>query len=200
MESALSKEIIEWSREDLHGARMQPMEKTKGKKRKSALVRSSIGAYAVQCEACLKWRLIDTEEEYEEIRSRFIEEPFVCSKKADVSCEDPTDIEYDATRTWAADKPNVPKTPKGFQRDLVLRKDFSKMDAYYITPTGKKVRALSEIAAYLSSNPDCKDLSPSDFNFMVPKIMADTIPAHIERKVSTSGSNKKRKKSEKEDE
>ena len=33
MESALSKEIIEWSREDLHGARMQPMEKTKGKKR-----------------------------------------------------------------------------------------------------------------------------------------------------------------------
>ncbi|KAJ9696318.1 hypothetical protein PVL29_008512 [Vitis rotundifolia] len=176
------------------------MEKTKGKKRKSALVRSSIGAYAVQCEACLKWRLIDTEEEYEEIRCRFIEEPFVCSKKADVSCEDPTDIEYDATRTWAADRPNVPKTPKGFQRDLVLRKDFSKMDAYYITPTGKKVRALSEIAAYLSSNPDCKDLSPSDFNFTVPKIMADTIPAHIERKVSTSGSNKKRKKSGKGDE
>lgn len=167
---------------------------------KSGLGRGSIGAFAVQCEACLKWRLIDTEEEYEQIRSRFIEEPFVCSKKAGVSCEDPTDIDYDDTRTWAADKPNIPKTPESFQRELVLRKDYSKLDAYYITPTGKKMRSLTEIATYLSSDPNCKDISPSDFNFAVPKIMADTIPAHIERKGSTNGSNKKMKTSKKGDE
>ena len=167
---------------------------------KLGLIRKSIGAYAVQCEACLKWRLIDTEEEYEEIRSRFIEEPFFCSKKVDVSCEDPTDIEYDDTRTWAADKPNIPKTPKGFQRELLLRKDYSKMDAYYTTPSGKKMRALTDVATYLRSDPDCKDLSLSEFNFAVPKIMRDTLPAHIERKVSTNGSNKKMKTSNKGDE
>lgn len=80
------------------------------------MVRSSIGAYAVQFGACFKWRLIGTQEEYEEIRSRVTEEPFFCNKKVDVSCEDPTNINYDATRTWVVDKPNIQKTPVGAEQ------------------------------------------------------------------------------------
>ena len=79
---------------------------------------------------------------------------------------------------------------------LVLSKDFSKLDAYYITPTGKKVRAHSEEAP-CKSRP--QSLSISDSNFSVPKVMDDTIPAHIKRKVSAWGSNKKMKTSENKD-
>ncbi|KAK9281084.1 hypothetical protein L1049_003977 [Liquidambar formosana] len=116
-----------------------------------------------------------------------MEEPFFCNNKPNVSCEDPADIEYDATRTWVIDKPNIPKTPEGFKRQLVIRKDFSKMDAYYIAPTGKKMRARSEVSAFLDANPKYKGISVSDFNFHVPKVMTDTVPGNVERKGSTSG-------------
>uniref|UniRef100_A0A5B7BUB7 Putative methyl-CpG-binding domain-containing protein 1-like n=1 Tax=Davidia involucrata TaxID=16924 RepID=A0A5B7BUB7_DAVIN len=155
---------------------------------KSRAGHTSIDVYAVQCGKCFKWRVIPTQEEYEDIRSRFVEDPFFCDTKPDVSCEDPADIEYDATRTWVADKPNLPKTPVGFQRGLVLRRDYSKLDAHYVTPTGKKARASSGIASFLEENPEYKDLSMSDFSFTVPKVMDDTIPENVARKGSASGS------------
>ena len=134
----------------------------------------------------MKWRVIDTQEEFEEIRSKVIEEPFYCNRKANKSCDDPADIEYDSTRTWVIDKPNLPKAPEGFRRSLVLRKDYSKLDAYYITPTGKKLRTRNEIAAYLKEHPEIKGVSVSDFDFSSPKIMQDTIPEYVEQKDSAN--------------
>jgi hypothetical protein len=119
-----------------------------------------------------------------------IEEPFYCNRKPDVSCEDPADIEYDATRTWVIDKPNIPKTPVGFKRKLVLRKDFSKLDSYFTTPTGKTYRTRNEIALFVKENPEYKDMNPSDFDFGSPKVMEDTIPEYV-----SNGSSKKRVKS-----
>ncbi|XP_010545076.1 PREDICTED: methyl-CpG-binding domain-containing protein 4 [Tarenaya hassleriana] len=148
-------------------------------KRKASALGRSIDTYAAQCEKCLKWREIDTQEEYEEIRSRIPEDPFSCEKKKGVSCQDPADLDYDSSRTWVIDKPGLPKTPKGFRRSLVLRKDYSKMDAYYITLTGKKLRTRNEIAAFLEANPEYKDAPLGDFNFTVPKVMEDTVPPGI---------------------
>ncbi|KAM7258727.1 hypothetical protein ACFE04_014468 [Oxalis oulophora] len=153
----------------------------------------SIDTYAAQCEKCFKWRVIDTEEEYEEIRSRNAGNPFACDKKLGVTCKDPGDIEYDATRTWVIDRPGIPKTPGGFKRSLVLRKDFSKMDAYYITPTGKKLKSSREVASFLEANPRFKNVALSDFTFAVPKVAEETIPVGIQKKErgSANGSGKR---------
>lgn len=143
---------------------------------------------------CYKWRVIDTQEEYEEIRSKFTEEHYVCSKKPGISCKDPADIEYDASRTWVIDRPNIPKTPEGFKRSLVLRKDFSKLDAYYISSSGKKMRTLTEVAAFLEANPELKGVSVDDFSFHCPKVMEDTIPEFVEKKILTGSSGSKKMK------
>ncbi|XP_050204135.1 methyl-CpG-binding domain-containing protein 4-like [Mercurialis annua] len=153
----------------------------------------SVDTYAAQCEKCLKWRVITTQEEYEEIRSKIIENPFVCDRKSGVSCEDLADLELNASRTWVIDKPGIPKTPEGFKRSLVLRRDFSKMDAYYITPTGKKLRTRNEIAGFLDANPKYKGVSIDDFNFTSPKVMDETIPEDVKKAnaAAAASSNKK---------
>ncbi|KAL0725249.1 hypothetical protein Bca4012_039848 [Brassica carinata] len=135
-----------------------------------------VDTYAAQCDTCHKWRVIDSQEEYEDIRSRVMEDPFTCDKKKQVSCEDPADLDYDSSRTWVIDKPGIPKTPKGFKRSLVLRKDYSKMDTYYITPAGKKLRSRNEVASFIETNPEFKDAPLGDFTFTVPKVMEDTCP------------------------
>ncbi|AEE80426.1 putative protein [Arabidopsis thaliana] len=135
-----------------------------------------IDTYAAQCDNCHKWRVIDSQEEYEDIRSKMLEDPFNCQKKQGMSCEEPADIDYDSSRTWVIDKPGLPKTPKGFKRSLVLRKDYSKMDTYYFTPTGKKLRSRNEIAAFVEANPEFRNAPLGDFNFTVPKVMEDTVP------------------------
>ncbi|CAN4101203.1 unnamed protein product [Withania somnifera] len=147
----------------------------------------SVSIWAAQCGKCFKWRTISTQEEFEEIRSRFVEQPFNCDNKPNASCDDPPDIEYDSSRTWAIDKPNLPKTPSGFKRELYLRRDYSKMDAYYITPSGKKLRSTTEVGNFLQQNPEFNDLSVSDFSFTSPKVMDDTIPSSV----VLSNSNKK---------
>ncbi|KAL9435807.1 hypothetical protein AB3S75_021970 [Citrus x aurantiifolia] len=157
----------------------------------------SIDTYAAQCEKCFKWRVINSSEEYEEIRCKIAEIPFLCDRKPGVSCEDPADIEYDASRVWVIDRPGIPKTPGGFKRSLVLRKDFSKMDAYYITPTGKKLRTLNEVAGFLAANPEYSDVSLSDFTFSVPKVMDDTIPEDVVKKGSASSDAKRKPKTSK---
>ncbi|KAF9607135.1 hypothetical protein IFM89_032357 [Coptis chinensis] len=146
----------------------------------SRAARFTNSVYAVQCEKCFKWRVIPTQEEYEIIRHRFIEDPFICEKKSDTSCEDPEDLEYDNTRTWVVDKPNIPVTPDGFKRGVSVRKDFSRMDTFYTVPNGnKKVRAPAEVEKFLEENPKYKEagITVSDFNFATPKIMEDTLPA-----------------------
>ncbi|KAJ1435738.1 Methyl-CpG DNA-binding [Sesbania bispinosa] len=122
----------------------------------------SIDIYAAQCKNCTKWRVIDTQEAFEEIR-----------------------FEHGSLTSLT-----LPKTPQGFRRSLVLRKDYSKLDAYYITPTGKKLRTRNEIAAYLKDHPECKGIAPTDFDFSSPKIMQDTVPENVEQKDSVSANKK----------
>ncbi|XP_021733311.1 methyl-CpG-binding domain-containing protein 4-like [Chenopodium quinoa] len=165
-------------------SRNPPAPATPASSKKPQTGTNTIGLYAVQCGECFKWRLISNEEEYEVIRSKLLEEPFTCNKKPNVSCADPADIEKDATRTWVIDKPNIPRTPVGFKRKLVLRRDFSKLDAHYVTPTGKKVRSSTEVAKYLEENPEIKGVSVTEFSFTVPKVVEETIPKDIERKPS----------------
>ncbi|KAL9689600.1 hypothetical protein QQ045_009987 [Rhodiola kirilowii] len=132
--------------------------------------------YSAQCAEFFKWRLIPTEEEFEEIRSTLLEKPFVCNCKQNTNCDDPADIEHiDASQTWVIEKPGIPKSPKGFKRKLVFRKDYSRMDPYFYTPTGKRLKGPAQVAAYLESNPDIKDVSVSDFHFTCPKIMKSTM-------------------------
>ncbi|KAL9235220.1 hypothetical protein vseg_010001 [Gypsophila vaccaria] len=154
---------------------------------------NTIGLYAVQCGECYKWRLMSNEEEYEKIRCKLLEEPFVCTKLPNISCQDPADIEKDASRTWVIDKPNIPQTPTGFKRKLVLRRDFSKLDAHYVTPTGKKVRSSLEVAKFLEENPDIKGVSVSDFSFTVPKVVEETIPKEVLEKKASAKVEKKGK-------
>ncbi|XP_027935013.1 methyl-CpG-binding domain-containing protein 4-like [Vigna unguiculata] len=164
----------------------QEISKTPSSSKRTLSSQGSVDIYAAQCKNCLKWRVIDTQEEFEEIRSKATEEPFVCSRKDNCSCDEPADIEYDSTRTWVIDKPNLPKTPQGFKRSLVLRKDYSKLDAYYITPSGKKLRTRNEIGAFLKDNPEFKGVTVADFDFSSPKIMQDTIPEIVEQKDSAN--------------
>ncbi|KAK7829742.1 methyl-cpg-binding domain-containing protein 4 [Quercus suber] len=96
-------------------------------------------------------------------------------RKPDVSCENPADIEYDATRTWVIDKPNTPKTPEG-----------------------KRLRTRNEMASFIKANPEFKDVSPLDFDFVSPKIMEDTIPDYVVRKASSNGNGSSRSKALKE--
>lgn len=128
----------------------------------------------------MKWRLIPSLHEFEEIRSKFSNDPFVCDKRPNKTCDSPADIEYDASRTWVIDKPDIPKTPAGFIRELVMRRDYSKMDGRYITPEGKKLRSSVEVAAFLEENPAYKEVvSLSDFSFNVPKVIAETVPKNV---------------------
>nr|GFA43383.1 methyl-CpG-binding domain-containing protein 4-like [Tanacetum cinerariifolium] len=82
---------------------------------------NSIDTFAVQCNDCFKWRTIPTEDEFEEYRSKQNEDPFVCTKLEGIVCDSPADIEYDSSRTWVMDKPNIPKTAKG--NELVEKKN-----------------------------------------------------------------------------
>ncbi|XP_010448850.1 PREDICTED: methyl-CpG-binding domain-containing protein 1-like [Camelina sativa] len=135
-----------------------------------------IGMFAVQCEECHKWRQIETQEAYEQIRRR-LKELFVCKQKEGTTCEDAGDLVYDSSRVWAVDKRGLPETPRGFKRILVTRKDYSKVDAYYVTPTGKKLKMFSEVEDFLKANdPDYDSRRLWNFCFTVPKIMEKTVP------------------------
>ncbi|ONK68416.1 uncharacterized protein A4U43_C05F11280 [Asparagus officinalis] len=151
--------------------RFSSMEKSKSSRD------STTALYAVQCGKCFKWRLIPTKEEYDAIRESFIEDPWFCEKNPEVSCDDPADIEYDTSRLWVIDKPNIPKTPPNTERNLHLRKDFSKFDITYIMPNGKRVRSSTEVERFLEAHPGYKDqFSVSDFSFTSPKIMEEMVP------------------------
>ncbi|XP_020587089.1 methyl-CpG-binding domain-containing protein 4-like isoform X2 [Phalaenopsis equestris] len=144
---------------------------------KSNASKDSIGGFAVQCEKCFKWTLIPTKEEYETIRETFIEDPWRCEKRSNSTCDDPADIEYNTSRLWVIDKPNLPKPPPGITRMLMMRKDLSKLDANYLMPNGKRVRSSVEVEKFLHANPEYRGrFSGANFSFTIPKIMEDMVP------------------------
>ncbi|CAN4098210.1 unnamed protein product [Withania somnifera] len=136
------------------------MAKDSPKTASRATTNLSVSIWAALCGKCFKWRTLSTQQQFEEIRSRFVEQPFNCDNKTKGSCDDPPDIEYDSSRTWS-------------------RRDYSKMDAYYITPSWKKLRSMSEVGNFLQQNPEYSDISVSDFSFTSPKVKDDTIPSSV---------------------
>ncbi|KAJ9538457.1 hypothetical protein OSB04_031190 [Centaurea solstitialis] len=142
----------------------------------------SVGAFTVQCANCFKWRLIPSQEKYEEIREHITEKPFVCETahewRPDVSCKDPPDIEQDGSRLWAIDKPNIAQTPPGWQRDLRIRGEGSTKFAdvyecfqYYTAPTGNKLRSIPDVEKYLFKHPEYVEhgVTLAQFSFQIPK-------------------------------
>lgn len=132
----------------------------------------------------------------EESRSQFrcnqTADPFVCTKLLGFTCEKPADISVDSSQVWIMDKPNIPKTPKGFKRITSLRGNYSKVDVQYLTPDGKKIRASPGMVDYLQEHPEYSHISLSDFCYEAPKIVRDTVPKHVGK---TPGSKPRRRKS-----
>ncbi|KAF3652039.1 putative histidine-containing phosphotransfer protein 1-like [Capsicum annuum] len=53
-----------------------------------------VSSWAAQCDKFYKWRITLTHEEFEEIRSRFVKEPFNFNNKPNSSCDDPACIDF----------------------------------------------------------------------------------------------------------
>ncbi|KAL8266575.1 hypothetical protein R6Q59_003919 [Mikania micrantha] len=77
---------------------------------------SSVDTFVVQCNDYFKCSMLATEDQFKEYRSKQNEDPFVCNKLEGIVCDTPADMEYDSSRTWVMDKPNIPKTPKRFSK------------------------------------------------------------------------------------
>ncbi|TVU19323.1 hypothetical protein EJB05_35467 [Eragrostis curvula] len=147
-----------------------------GPQKKRGSTKDSVGLYAVQCCDCYKWRTVPTKEEFETIRENFTEDPWSCSKRPDCSCDEPADIKYDNSCVWVIDKPDIPKPPQDTERLVIMRRDFTKMDAYYVMPNGKRARCEGDVEKFLEAFPEYKDrMSASRFNFSTPKIVEETV-------------------------
>lgn len=143
----------------------------------SSRVFPTVGAYAVQCVKCLKWRFIPSKEQYEAIRHCASENPWVCNKastwRPNASCDDPTDLSPDISRLWIMDKPNIPRPPTGWERLLSLRGDSTCRfaDVYYVAPSGKKLRSKVEVEKFLEDDPQYakEGVNISQFNYRIPR-------------------------------
>ncbi|RCV31860.1 hypothetical protein SETIT_6G211800v2 [Setaria italica] len=152
---------------------LEPSKPSKTPKRASG---KKIGAFAVQCAKCQKWRLVSTKEKYEEIRERIREDPFVCEKarewKPDVTCNDPSDVSQDGSKLWAIDKPDIAQAPQGWERLIKIRGEGSTKfaDVYYRSPTGIQLRSTNEVEKYLAEHPEyvAQGVDLSHFSFKSP--------------------------------
>ncbi|KAM0923550.1 hypothetical protein ACQ4PT_005454 [Festuca glaucescens] len=132
--------------------------------------------YAVQCCECHQWRTVPTKDEFETIRENFSDDPWFCSKRPGCSCEDPADIEYDSSRIWVIDRPNIPKPPPKTERLVIMRCDLAKMDVYYVLPNGKRAKGIADVQKFLDANPEYRDsLSVESFSFTLPRIVEETV-------------------------
>ncbi|CAM0885773.1 unnamed protein product [Alopecurus aequalis] len=134
-----------------------------------------VSMFAVQCCDCHKWRMIPTKDEFETIRENFTEDPWFCGRKPGCSCEDPADIEYDNSRIWVIDMPDIPKPPPNTERLAIMRRDLANMDICYVLPDGEYAKCPGDVQEFLDKNPEYKDIiSVESFNFTVPRV-ADTM-------------------------
>ncbi|CAD6333863.1 unnamed protein product [Miscanthus lutarioriparius] len=142
--------------------------------RKRGSTKDYVALYAVQCYKCYKWSTVP-KEEFETLRENFTKDPWFCSRRPDCSCEDVADIEYDSSRIWVLDNPNIPKPPPGTER-LVIMSDYSKIDTYYVMPNGKRARCAGDVDKFLEANPEYKNrISASDFSFAPLKVVEETV-------------------------
>ncbi|KAJ8528395.1 hypothetical protein K7X08_022088 [Anisodus acutangulus] len=138
---------------------------------------AEVGAFAVQCARCFKWRYIPTAEKYEDIREHLLEQFFYCEIArewdSNKSCKDPPDLTQDGSRPWAIDKPNIPLPPPGWKRLLRIRAESgtSFADVYYVTPSGKQLRSKVQIQKYLEQHPEyvAQGVKDTQFLFQIPR-------------------------------
>lgn len=136
-----------------------------------------VGAFAVQCARCFKWRYIHTKEKYEEIREHISERPFYCETtrewRSDKSCDDPPDLTQDGSRLWAIDKPDIAQPPPGWERLLRIRAEGGTKfaDVYYDSPSGERLRSKVEVERYLEQHPEyvARGVNPNKFSFQIPR-------------------------------
>lgn len=151
-----------------------------------------VGAFTIQCSRCLQWRRIPTQEKYEEIRESILQEPFYCENaiewQPDASCSDPADISPERGGFWAIDKPNIPRSPPGWQRILKLRGEGGTRfaDVYYVSPSGKRLRSKIEIERHLIENPEYERLgiNSAKFSFKTPRPLQEN---YVRKKTPLSG-------------
>ncbi|EPS71856.1 hypothetical protein M569_02904, partial [Genlisea aurea] len=133
-----------------------------------------VDIWSAQCSECFKWRVIPEKGDYEEMRCNLVEHPFACNRLPEGSCDVPPDIEINNERVWMIDKPGIPTPPRGFERNVFLRKGCARCDCNYTTPCGKNLRANADVAAFLKTNPEeYGHLKGEDFSFSVPKILLE---------------------------
>ena len=111
----------------------------------------SIGAYTVQCAHCYKWRIVPTQEKYEELRESISRELFYCERarewKRVISCDEPEDMSQDGNMLWAMDKPNIVQTPPGWYREVRIRGEgCSKFADVYATVSFPALAVISVIS------------------------------------------------------
>uniref|UniRef100_A0A0D9WGC5 CW-type domain-containing protein n=1 Tax=Leersia perrieri TaxID=77586 RepID=A0A0D9WGC5_9ORYZ len=129
--------------------------------------------------AANKWRIISSKEEYGTIRANFTMEPWFCSKKTDCSCEHPEEIQYDTSRIWVLDSPNIPKPPPQTERLQIMRSDLSKLD---------RAKGKTDVDRFLKDNPEyTTTLSASNFDFSTPKIIKETISESAKWAITKAG-------------
>ncbi|KAL2553882.1 Methyl-CpG-binding domain-containing protein 2 [Forsythia ovata] len=171
------KQLVLYDSAAIGTGKMEPVSGHSGFPNRTPRVLRSIGAFAVQCANCFKWRLIPSIEKYEEIREHIIERPFLCETarewQPEISCNDRPDIAQDGSRLWAIDKPNIARPPSGWQRILRIRGERSSKfaDVYYLAPSGKRLRSIVEVQRYLNEHPEYKEegVSLSQFSFQIPR-------------------------------
>ncbi|KAG0602968.1 hypothetical protein M758_10G054800 [Ceratodon purpureus] len=140
---------------------------------------TGVETYAIQCNVCFKWRVVPSKERYEAIGEQILQKPFECVHaqewRHNASCEEPADIEEnEPTVLWAIDKHNLPRSPKGFYRKVVLRAENAKKfaDIYYKAPCGKTLRSMVQVQKYLDEHPHL-GVDISQFSFTSPKGKTD---------------------------
>ncbi|CAM0885772.1 unnamed protein product [Alopecurus aequalis] len=157
-----------------------------------------VSMYAVQCCDCHKWRTISTKDEFETIRENFTEDPWFCSRKHGCSCEDPADVEYDSSRIWVIDMPDIPKPPPNTERLAIMRRDLANMDICYVLPDGEYAKCPEDMQKFLDENPEYKDrISVESFSFSVPRVTEETVSDSSEWRINKKAKKRGRKSSKK---
>nr|XP_024374471.1 methyl-CpG-binding domain-containing protein 1-like isoform X1 [Physcomitrium patens]XP_024374472.1 methyl-CpG-binding domain-containing protein 1-like isoform X1 [Physcomitrium patens]XP_024374473.1 methyl-CpG-binding domain-containing protein 1-like isoform X1 [Physcomitrium patens]XP_024374474.1 methyl-CpG-binding domain-containing protein 1-like isoform X1 [Physcomitrium patens]XP_024374475.1 methyl-CpG-binding domain-containing protein 1-like isoform X1 [Physcomitrium patens]PNR54854.1 len=186
--SGLSRDKVDGGVSQDHSAKDEALETGQDAPRWAS---SAVEIYAIQCNACFKWRIIPTKEKYEALREHILEQPFICVQaqewRENSNCDDPADIDNDEpTVLWAIDKHDIPRPPEGFSRRVVLRAENAKKfaDVYYSTPCGKTLRSLPQVQKYLDEHPE-HGAQITQFSFTSPKGRADASGAGVSTKRSS---------------
>ncbi|GJN15718.1 hypothetical protein PR202_gb02655 [Eleusine coracana subsp. coracana] len=131
--------------------------------------------------------------------------------KPDVACDDPSEVSQDGSLIWAMDQHNIPQTPPGWERLIMIRSKGCSQFAdvtwilvpaeqkyeefyeqieedpftkYYTSPAGNKLRSINEVDKYLKANLEyaAQGVKLSQFSF---KILAPAKPGYVRKRTKS---------------